>query len=154
MNKYLEQVAEFHRQFNIPVKDKQNIDDNPLIALRMSLLEEELNELGEALLEQNKTKVLDALCDLQYVLSGAILSFGFQTVFDDAFAETHRSNMSKACLTEEEAMETVEFYAKQGQNAYSLNNTASGAINVIRDDGKLLKSINYSKVDYTSFIEV
>jgi len=39
--------------------------------------------------------VLDALCDMQYILLGTILSHGLEDVFVDAFNEVHRSNMSK-----------------------------------------------------------
>lgn len=63
--------------------------------LRMQLLTEELAELSSALTDGNKTEVLDALCDLQYVLLGAVLTFGYGEVFEAAFQEVHRSNMSK-----------------------------------------------------------
>ena len=43
----------------------------------------------------NPLAALDGLVDLQYVLDGAFLSLGLHKVKADAFAEVHRSNMSK-----------------------------------------------------------
>ena len=51
--------------------------------------------MKSALLLQDSIATLDALTDLQYVLDGAYLSLGFQKYRAAAFAEVHRSNMSK-----------------------------------------------------------
>ena len=58
-------------------------------------------------------QVADALADIQYVLSGCILEFGMADKFKALFDEVHRSNMSKACKTVEEAEATVEYYTSQ-----------------------------------------
>jgi predicted HAD superfamily Cof-like phosphohydrolase len=63
--------------------------------LRLHLLQEELAELAEAMANGDLVATLDALVDLQYVLSGTVLSLGFASVFEQAFKEVHRSNMSK-----------------------------------------------------------
>ena len=39
------------------------------------LLPEELNELKQAIEDNDLVEIADALCDLQYVLSGAVLEF-------------------------------------------------------------------------------
>ena len=39
--------------------------------------------------------MLDALADIAYILAGTVINHGMQHVFDDAFAEVHRSNMAK-----------------------------------------------------------
>lgn len=95
-------MKELHQTFNHPIHDQPYLDDFNLNKLRLLLLEEEWKELGDAICAhieepsvQNKALVLDALCDLQVVLDGAFLAFGFHTVKDEAFAEVHRSNMSK-----------------------------------------------------------
>lgn len=94
MNLELTSVEEFHRKFLV------NIENAPCIPLertelRVSLIQEELNELKDAIKENNLTEVLDALVDLQYVLSGTIIEFGLQHIFEDAFREVHSSNMTK-----------------------------------------------------------
>lgn len=63
--------------------------------LRLQLCQEELAELAEALVGGDLVGALDALCDMRYVADGATVSLGLSSVFDAAFAEVHRSNMSK-----------------------------------------------------------
>jgi len=94
----IEQVEQFHRAFGVPVKDDPDIDDQDINELRVRLLQEELDELTCALAEGDPGGTLDALTDLQYVLDGTYLSLGFSKVKDAAFAEVHRSNMSKLDL--------------------------------------------------------
>src|SRR5690606_22407936 len=90
----------------------------------------------------------DALCDLQYVLSGTVLEFGFRKVFDALFAEVHRSNMSKACSTEEEANQTV---VAQMENAF-WEKSGDKYLIYRSSDRKTLKSINYSPANLKSII--
>ena len=91
----LEQVQEFHETYGLPVHDDVNLSCAQTKELRINLLQEELNELKEALANDDPQETLDALIDLQYVLDGAFLSFGMQAVKELAFDEVHRSNMSK-----------------------------------------------------------
>src|SRR6187397_560006 len=91
----LNDVAEFHNTFNMPVLQSPSIPDKDRCALRINLLQEELDELKQAIEEKDITSVADALSDIQYVLSGAILEFGLASKFKDLFEEVQRSNMSK-----------------------------------------------------------
>ena len=91
----LEQVQEFHETYGLPVNAEINLTCEQTKALRINLLQEELDELKEALANNDAQETLDALIDLQYVLDGAFLSFGMQAVKELAFDEVHRSNMSK-----------------------------------------------------------
>ncbi len=91
----LEKVQEFHETYGLPVHNETNLTCAQTKALRINLLQEELDELKEALANDDPQETLDALIDLQYVLDGAFLSFGLQAVKDLAFDEVHRSNMSK-----------------------------------------------------------
>ena len=99
----LNQVAEFHKTFNAPILDTPQIPSKERCELRVELLQEELNELKQAIADNNIVEVADALCDLQYVLSGAVLEFGLGEKFVTLFNEVQRSNMSKACATQQEA---------------------------------------------------
>src|SRR5580765_1203807 len=103
-------VAEFHQTFKHPIVADPQIPSEERCRLRISLIEEELKELEEAVKNQDIVEIADALCDIQYVLSGAVLEFGLGGKFKDLFDEVQRSNMSKACATEQEAIDTVAFY--------------------------------------------
>src|SRR5512134_421826 len=109
----LDLVAEFHRTFKHPILDKPQIPDENRCKLRVALIAEELKELEVAILERDIVEVADALCDIQYVLSGAILEFGLGEKFKTLFEEVQRSNMSKACSSEAEALATIEHYRKK-----------------------------------------
>ena len=91
----LDRVQEFHEAYGLPVENLPNITDEQTKELRINLLAEELDELKEALEQNDLVEVLDALTDLQYVLDGAYLSFGLQRYKESAFDEVHTSNMSK-----------------------------------------------------------
>ncbi len=88
-------VREFHEAYGLPVLARPGIADPQTIKLRINLLQEELDELREALEQGDIVETLDALTDLQYVLDGAYLSFGLHPIKQHAFDEVHRSNMSK-----------------------------------------------------------
>ncbi|TDG36761.1 hypothetical protein EZJ43_05605 [Pedobacter changchengzhani] len=148
----LNQVAEFHSTFQHPIQPNPIIPAKQRANLRVSLLAEELKELQEAIDNDDLIEVADALCDLQYVLAGAILEFGMGQKFKGLFDEVHRSNMSKACKTVAEAEKTIQFYlAKDGTEAYYKE--IDGLFLVFRKaDDKTLKSINYSPADIKAFL--
>jgi len=140
-------VAEFHRTFKHPIPSDPGIPAENRCKLRVALLAEELKELEVAILEKDIVGVADALADLQYVLSGAILEFGLGEKFAAVFEEVQRSNMSKACASEEEANATVEFY-KQKDGTVCHYEKEDGKWLVYRSsDNKTIKSINYSPAD-------
>ncbi len=143
----LNQVAEFHRTFKHPVLEQPTIPSPKRCELRVSLIAEELKELQEAIENKDIVEVADALCDIQYVLSGAVLEFGLGGKFKDLFEEVQRSNMSKACKTEEEALATIAHYKKK-DGTESYYKEIDGLYLVYRkSDNKTLKSINYSPAD-------
>lgn len=141
----IEQVVEFHTTFKHPIAKEPSIPPAERCKLRVDLIAEELDELRAAIQDKNIVEVADALCDIQYVLAGAILEFGLGEKFKTLFDEVHRSNMSKACKTEAEAHSTVSHYKdKENTEAYFIN--SEGHFLVYRKtDNKTLKSVNYSK---------
>ncbi|MGY3055373.1 putative HAD superfamily Cof-like phosphohydrolase [Pedobacter sp. UYEF25] len=148
----LNQVAEFHTTFKHPVLDIPQIPSKQRASLRISLLAEELRELQDAVTADDLTEVADAFCDLQYVLAGAILEFGLGDKFKDLFDEVHRSNMSKACKTIEEAEQTIKFYFDKDKTE-SYFKEVDGLFLVFRtSDDKTLKSINYSPADLPTIL--
>jgi predicted HAD superfamily Cof-like phosphohydrolase len=143
----LNAVAEFHSTFKHPIEDNPVIPSEQRCKLRVSLIAEELRELEEAIKNKDIVEVADALCDLQYVLSGAILEFGLGGIFKDLFDEVQRSNMSKACKTLQEAERTMDHYDKS-EKTHSYFKESDGHFLVYRtSDNKTLKSIDYSPAD-------
>lgn len=148
----LTQVAEFHKTFQHPILPKPEVPSPERCKLRVSLLAEELKELEEAISKGDIVEAADALCDLQYVLSGAILEFGLGEKFKALFDEVHSSNMSKACRTREEAEQTVAHYQSKDQTeAYYVEREGQFLV-YRRQDNKTLKSINYNPADLKSIV--
>ena len=140
----LSSVANFHATFKAPILEKPQIPSVDRAKLRISLLQEELNELKEAIEDNDLVEVADALCDIQYVLSGAILEFGMADKFKELFDEVQRSNMSKACSTYQEAEATVAHYEKRDGTKGTIKES-DGKFLVFRiPDNKVLKSVGYS----------
>jgi predicted HAD superfamily Cof-like phosphohydrolase len=145
-------VAEFHQTFQHPVLPQPAIPSEDRCKLRVALLAEELKELEVAILEKDIVEVADALCDLQYVLAGAILEFGLGEKFAALFEEVQRSNMSKACASEDEAKATVEHYkAKDGTECYYQQKDGKWLV-YRKADNKTIKSIGYSPADLEKII--
>lgn len=149
--KALNKVQEFHNTFNHPIKKNPEIPSEERSNLRISLIEEELNELKDAIKNYDIIEIADALTDLQYVLSGAILEFGLKDKFCNLFDEVHRSNMSKVCYDIDTVNQTIEFYKQKGINTYY--NEKDGLYLIYRkEDNKVLKSIKYFKPDISKFL--
>lgn len=144
MSNFIKAVKEFHTTFNAPVLDSPQIPSQNRCELRINLMQEELNEIKEAIANNDLTEIADGLSDLMYVLCGSILEFGLGDKFTSLFDEVQRSNMSKACNDELEALATLEHYKqKDGTEGYYKENNGKWLVYRNEDD-KVLKSINYS----------
>lgn len=149
----LNQVAEFHRTFKHPIEPRPLIPHEKRRRLRVALLAEELKELEKAIADQDLVEIADALCDLQYVLSGAVLEFGLGPKFRMLFDEVQRSNMSKSCKTFAEAEATQKYY-REKRGVESFIEERDGIFLVYRKgDNKTLKSVAYSPADLKSILE-
>jgi len=149
----LNQVAEFHTTFKHPIQKEPMIPAEDRCKLRVALLAEELKELEIAIRDKDIVEVADALCDLQYVLSGAILEFGLGEKFKALFDEVQRSNMSKSCKTREEAEATVKYY-KEERDTDCYYKESDGHFLVYRTaDNKTLKSVYYSPADLKKILD-
>lgn len=149
---YISKVSDFHKTFEAPILESPEIPSEDRCKLRVSLLQEELNELQQAINDKDIVEIADALCDLQYVLSGAILEFGLGDKFNQLFNEVQSSNMSKACNSIEEAIETINHY-KEKDGTESMYKKIGDKWVVYRlSDNKVLKSINYSPADLKNII--
>jgi len=86
-------VEAFHRTFNIVVNPVPTVIDGRTRELRVKLIQEEFNELKEALAAEDLSSIAKEMADLLYVVYGTAVSYGID--MDPVFREVHRSNMSK-----------------------------------------------------------
>ena len=86
-------VKAFMNTYGQDVNEKASFPEDTIVQLRVDLIEEELNELKEAIKNNDLVEVADALTDILYVTYGAGHSFGVD--LDSCFDEVQRSNMSK-----------------------------------------------------------
>ena len=118
-----ESVKKFMQTFGQQIKEKAEFPDEKITKLRYELIEEELQELKEAIDKKDIKEVADALTDILYVPYGAGHAFGIN--LDKCFQEVQNSNMSKL-----------------DQNGKPIYN----------EKGKVMKGPNYFKPDLTKFV--
>ena len=88
-----EKVGLFMTTFGQEVKKKPSFSSDKINNLRISLIEEELNEFKAAVSKKDLKEAADALTDILYVTYGAGHAFGIN--LDKCFEEVQKSNMSK-----------------------------------------------------------
>jgi predicted HAD superfamily Cof-like phosphohydrolase len=145
-------VEEFHSVFEHPIRKEEFktvfTDDSKLLKLRLDLITEEVNELKDACDQRDFTGIKDALSDILYVVYGAGHALGID--LDKCFDLVHKSNMTKACRTEDEAKETV-IYIRENEKRYNpaYRQSSDGKYWIVydQDSGKILKSKYYQAVE-------
>ena len=86
-------VGDFHRTFEIVLNQIPTVVDGRTRELRVKLIQEEFDELKEALAAEDLSSIAKEMADLLYVVYGTAVSYGIE--MDPVFREVHRSNMSK-----------------------------------------------------------
>lgn len=152
-----EKIYEFNKSFGVKTYTTPQKDiiykDKKLIDYRLSLVNEEVNELNEAVKNKDFTETIDALADILYVVYGFFTSIGVDG--DKAFDLVHKSNMSKLCISEEEAKKTVESYkndTRYDSPEYRLSDDGMYYVVFNKSTSKILKSINYKPVNFDSIL--
>ena len=116
-------VGTFMKTFGQEVKTKPSFSSDKINKLRIDLIKEELDELQEAMENNDLLEVADALTDILYVTYGAGHAFGID--LDKCFDEVQNSNMSKL-----------------GENGEPIYN----------ESGKVMKGPNYFKPDLSKLV--
>lgn len=117
MEKQVEQVLEFYKAFKHPIATSPKFLELERVVMRHRLLDEEVVELFEGGTVGTLVDVADAITDCFYILIGTAIEYGIADKLPALFDEVHRSNMSKL---------------------------DSNGNPIYREDGKVLKSENYS----------
>jgi len=86
-------VNEFHRACRHVAPNTPQALDEKTARLRVRLIVEEAYEFKDAVEGGNYLEMIDALCDLNYVLQGAAVSMGVD--LQPFFVEVHMANMNK-----------------------------------------------------------
>ncbi len=118
-----EMVGDFMEAFGQEVLYMPSMPDTNLAALRLDLINEEVQELRDGLGKRSMLEIADALTDILYVVYGAGHAFGID--LDECFNEVHRSNMTKL--------------GEDGRPLY-------------REDGKVMKGPNYEDPNLEQFL--
>ena len=116
-------VGTFMKTFGQEVKTEPSFSTDKINKLRIDLIKEELQELSEAMNNNDLLEVADALTDILYVTYGAGHAFGID--LDKCFDEVQNSNMSKL--------------DENGEPIYN-------------ESGKVMKGPNYFKPDLSKFV--
>lgn len=194
MIKYQQKVLEFQQRAG------ENLNLGLVPEVRRTLLKEEINELKEAIANNNRVEILDAICDILYINIGTqnvidaryrlprietifiynpnihvganalvhqlsnieeeniesineltifiaqSLNFTVETI-KEALQRVHESNMSKFCRSTAEVENTLNFYKNKGIEAFAENYAVYRL-----SDKKVLKNVNYKRVDLTDLI--
>ena len=119
-----EKVGRFMKTFGQEVKIKAGLSTEKINELRISLVNEELEEFKEAIKSNDLKEVADALTDILYVTYGAGHAFGIN--LDKCFEEVQQSNMSKL--------------SEDGKPIYN-------------EAGKVMKGPKYFKPDLNKFLK-
>ena len=117
-------VWQFMHSFGQDTLMKPTLPNDDLAELRLDLIQEEVDELQDALDAKDIVEIADALTDILYVTYGAGHAFGID--LDTCFTEVHRSNMSKLGI--------------DGKPIY-------------REDGKVLKGRGYTPPQLAKIIQ-
>ena len=150
---FVDQVEEFNKTFNKPNNYEPTIPEEKEWKFVYNFVLEELEEYREACERGDIVEILDALCDIAYVSIGnGTMLHGLKDKIWPAYQEVQASNMSKACKTEEEAIQTVSQRSKEQGEACHFEKIEEGRYIVYRtSDRKVMKSINYFPPDLEQF---
>lgn len=114
---------------------------------------EELEEYKHACETGDIVEVLDALCDIAYVsLGNGTMLHGLKDKLWPAYQEVQASNMSKACISEEEAQETVRVRSAEQKEPCHYEKVGDYFIVYRTRDRKVMKNINYFRPDLKQFL--
>jgi predicted HAD superfamily Cof-like phosphohydrolase len=148
---YISEVETFNHTMGKPNNYIPNIPEEKEWMFVYNFILEELEEYKQACEEGNIVEVADALGDIMYVLSNGVLLHGLKDKFEMIYEEIQSSNMSKACKTEEEAIQTVsEREATLGAKCH-YEKVGDYWVVYRSDDRKVQKALSYHKPNLKKF---
>ena len=149
---FVNEVEEFNSTFGKPNNYEPTIPERKEWMFVYDFIQEELAEYKEACENGDIVEILDALCDITYVsLGNGAMLHGLKGKIWNAYQEVQASNMSKACKTEEEAIETAKSEAARVGEDTHYEQVGEYWVVYRSRDRKVLKSINYFRPNLKQF---
>jgi len=150
---FVSEVEEFNAVMGKPNNYNPVIPEEKEWMFVYNFILEELEEYKHACETGNIVEVLDALCDITYVsLGNGAMLHGLKDKVWPAYQEVQASNLSKACISEEEAQETVRVRSTEQEEPCHYEQVGKYYIVYRTRDRKVMKNINYFRPDLTQFL--
>jgi hypothetical protein len=150
---FVSEVEEFNAVMGKPNNYNPVIPDEKEWMFVYNFILEELEEYKHACETGNIVEVLDALCDITYVsLGNGAMLHGLKDKVWPAYQEVQASNLSKACISEEEAQETVRVRSTEQEEPCHYEQVGKYYIVYRTRDRKVMKNINYFRPNLTQFL--
>jgi len=151
---FVSEVEEFNATMGKPNNYEPVIPEENEWMFVYNFILEELEEYKAACEAGDIVEVLDALCDIAYVSigNGAMLH-GLKDKLWSAYQEVQASNMSKACVDEEEAQATVERRSVEQNEPCHYEKVGNYYIVYRTRDRKVMKNINYFRPNLKQFFD-
>jgi hypothetical protein len=149
---FVSEVETFNTTMGKPNNYEPTIPEEKEWMFVYNFILEELEEYKHACETGDIVEILDALCDIAYVSigNGAMLH-GLKDKLWPAYQEVQASNMSKACISEEEAQETVRVRSAEQEEPCHYSKVGDYYIVYRTRDKKVMKNINYFRPDLKQF---
>jgi len=149
---FVDEVEEFNATMGKPNNYVPTIPEKKEWQFVYDFILEELEEYKAACEAGDIVEVLDALCDITYVsLGNGAMLHGLKDKVRPAYQEVQASNMSKACISEEEAQETVKVRSKEQGEACHYEKVGKYYIVYRTRDKKVMKNVNYFRPNLKQF---
>ena len=149
---FVNEVEIFNSTFGKPNSYEPTIPEKKEWQFVYDFVLEELEEYKEACERGDIVEVLDALCDIAYVsLGNGTMLHGLKDKIWPAYQEVQASNMSKACNTKEEAIETVTIREDQQKEPCHYEKVGDVYVVYRTRDRKVMKALNYFRPDLAQF---
>ena len=140
---FVSEVEEFNQLFGKLNNKIPTIPEKMERDFIYNFIQEELDEYKVAADDGDIIGVMDAFCDIMYVLSAGIMAYGLKDKFLAAYNEVQQSNLSKSCATEEEADATAKFRAAASQRPCHFEKRGDKYVVYRSEDRKVQKSLSY-----------
>ncbi len=149
---FVNEVEEFNELMSKPNNYTPTIPEKKEWQFVYDFVLEELEEYKEACEKGDIIEILDALCDIAYVsLGNGTMLHGLKDKIWPAYQEVQASNMSKACKTQEEAVNTVKVRSQEQGEPCHWEQVGDMYIVYRTRDRKVMKSLTYFRPDLNQF---
>jgi predicted HAD superfamily Cof-like phosphohydrolase len=155
----IQKIKLWREIFDLPNRKTPQVTTEKEAVLAYNLIKEELLELNTAIYpdsdpesdwffyKPNLAEIADAIGDLYFVVTQAAMIHGLDP--EMLIDRVYKSNMSKLCHTEQEAVDSVKAYTEKEISTY-YTQLPDGKFIIKRTvDNKVLKGINFFEPDWS-----